>query len=369
MIWKYFLRPPLFALPAETAHYLSMGLYARCGYPLRPLLRRWLTVDDRRLAQTVLGLPFKNPIGLAAGFDKNGLWYRSLGDLGFGHVEIGTITGREQPGNPRPRLFRLPADQALINRLGFNNQGADRVARRLAQESSVRSGNILGINLGKTKLVELDRAIEDYCFSFERLFAYGDYFTINVSSPNTPGLRELQNRKELLELLGSLVELNQRLGEEHQIPARPILLKIAPDLTDQQLDEISGIVAEIGIQGVIATNTTLSRTRLRTAAARVESIGAGGLSGRPLTEVSRGIVARLYRKLPREIPIVGVEGVMSGPDAWEMITTGASLVQVYTGFIYGGPTFVRQLNLYLLEQLERLQLTSIDQAIGLANDR
>jgi len=365
MIWKKILRPPLFALPAETAHYLSMGLYQRCGFPVRPLLRRWLTIDDPRLSQTLLGLPFKNPVGLAAGFDKNGLWYRSLADLGFGHVEIGTITGQEQAGNPKPRLFRLPADEAIINRMGFNNQGADMVAYRLAQAPASRSQNILGINLGKTKVVELDNAIQDYRYSFQRLFAYGDYFTINVSSPNTPGLRELQNRDQLLELLGSLVELNQQLAGDHEVSPKPILLKIAPDLNSQQLDDIEAIVGQIGIQGIIATNTTLSRANLKTAAGRVEKIGNGGLSGKPLTQASRAIVARLYQKLPRHIPIIGVGGIMSGADAWEMIVAGASLIQVYTGFVYQGPTFAREINRYLLEQLDRHQFTSIQQAIGI----
>lgn len=326
--------------------------------------RRRYMVEDAALVTRVFGLDFQNPIGLAAGFDKDARWFPELACLGFSHIEVGTITGQPQPGNPQPRLFRLPDDQALVNRMGFNNRGSDAAAQRLARTSKYQPSDVLGINIGKTKAVPVDEATRDYLFSFERLFSYADYFTINVSSPNTPGLRTLQNRGPLIELLTSIGKLNHRLATEHECRPKPVLLKIAPDVSDDQLDDIISILKEVRLDGVIATNTTLSRDGLKTPRSRVESIGDGGLSGAPLTERSRQIVGQLFDSLPGEIPIVGVGGIMSGEHAWQMILAGASLIQLYTGFIYGGPATVREMNHYLLEKLKQNGLTSISDAVG-----
>lgn len=341
-----------------------MALFTTASPLLTPSMRRLLTVTNKRLSQQVFGLTFDNPVGLAAGFDKQGRWIRQMMALGFSHTEIGTVTGQGQPGNPKPRLFRLPKDQAVINRMGFNNSGADSAARRLSQNLNRSQNGVLGINIGKTKTVPLENSISDYQFSFDRLFSYADYFTINVSSPNTPGLRELQNRDQLVELLSSLVDLNQQLATDHEVAAKPILLKIAPDLSDSQLEDIALIAQEVDIQGIIATNTTISREGLTTDTKRVVSMGDGGLSGRPLTLRSRQVVAKLYQMLPPRIPIIGVGGIMNGEDAWQMILSGARLVQIYTGLVYQGPTIVRDINRYLLKQLDKHQLTSIDQAVG-----
>ncbi len=365
MLWQSGIRKLLFCLPPERAHYLSMSVFGLFGVaPVIKVLRRRYAVCDARLQQKLFGLDFANPVGLAAGFDKDGRWFYQLPGLGFSHVEIGTITGQPQPGNPPPRLFRLPADQAIINRLGFNNRGANAAAQRLARCRRSSPQDILGINIGKTKIVPLENATEDYRYSFERLFSFADYFTINVSSPNTPGLRELQNRDQLTELLGSLTELNQQLSLDHDIAPKPILLKIAPDLTDEQLSDIVSIVRSVRLNGVIATNTTLSRDGLRTTAETIAAIGNGGLSGRPLATRSREVVRYLFRNLPPEIPIIGVGGIMDGEAAWQMIKAGASLIQIYTGFIYGGPSIVREINRYLLQQLDRYNFASIQQAVG-----
>lgn len=365
MLWQGLIRRLLFLLPAESAHHFSMAMFgAGARWPISSWMRYRNTVLDERLQQTIFDLDFENPVGLAAGFDKDGRWFPQLANLGFSHVEIGTITGRAQPGNPKPRLFRLPLDRAILNRMGFNNSGANQVAQRLAQTPKRSPRDILGINIGKSKVVPLEDAKQDYCFSFERLFAYADYFTINVSSPNTPGLRELQNREQLLELLGSLMQLNRELASDHDVSPKPILLKIAPDLTRPQLDDIASIVDEVNIDGVIATNTTISREGLATPQDMVEKIGMGGLSGSPLTLRSREVVSRLYASLPKGVPIIGVGGIMNGEDAWRMILAGASLVQIYTGFIYGGPGIVRSINQYLLKKVNAHGLSSIQQAIG-----
>lgn len=367
MLWKTIARPLLFCLPAERTHYLAMGAFR---WLLAPGMIAWAyrvrhEVQNDALATNVFGLEFKNPIGLAAGFDKDARWFPQLACLGFGHVEVGTITGQPQPGNPLPRLFRLPLDQALVNRMGFNNGGCDAAARRLSRTRKSRSSDVLGVNIGKTKTVPVEKATEDYLFSFERLFSYADYFTVNVSSPNTPGLRTLQNRGPLVELLTSIKKLNQRLAGDHECAPKPVLLKISPDVTDPQLTDIISILKEVKLDGVIATNTTLSRAHLKSPSKDVESIGAGGLSGAPLTLRSREVVRRIYEELSGKIPIVGVGGIMSGEDAWEMIVAGASLIQLYTGFIYGGPTIVRTMNRYLLKRLEQEGLASIKDAVGM----
>jgi len=368
LLWKSFARPLLFRLPPESAHYFSMNSFAAAlSLPGSSwLLERLLLENNPRLQQNLFGVRFSNPVGLAAGFDKNGRWIRALGALGFGAIEIGSVTGQEQPGNPTPRLFRLPIDQALVNRMGFNNDGAEKVRQRLAKTplDQFRAQHVLGINLGKTKVVPLEEAAGDYLASFRLLFPYGDYFVVNVSSPNTPGLRTLQDRAPLTQILRTLIDANQELAEKSQSKPRPILLKIAPDLGDSQLEEIVELTRELNLAGLIATNTTLSRSGLRTSAERVEQIGAGGLSGAPLRSRSLEVVRFLYSRLQGQIPIIGVGGVFSGEDAWNMISAGAALVQAYTGFIYSGPTLARDINRYLLAQLDQNRMNNISEAIG-----
>lgn len=366
MLWEKIARPLLFKLPAEKAHYLSMGAFDCLLSPkfVANRFRGRYVVDDASLATTVFGLPFKNPIGLAAGFDKDARWFPELASLGFGHVEVGTITGQGQPGNPKPRLFRLPKDRAVINRMGFNNAGADAAARRLEKTEKASPHDILGVNIGKTKVVPVEEADEDYLFSFERLFSYADYFAVNVSSPNTPGLRSLQNKEPLIRLLSAILKLNDRLAAEHEVNPKPVLLKIAPDVTDEQLADIVSILREIKMSGIIATNTTLSRADLNTDPQKVDQIGAGGLSGSPLTLRSREIVKQLHGELQGAVPIVGVGGVMNGEDAWQMILSGASLVQVYTGFIYGGPGMVRDINRHISGRLKQHGFASVSEAVG-----
>ncbi len=365
MIWKNLIRPALFCLSPERVHHLSMGAFsATAKVPLSAgCFRRCYQVQDPRLHVELFGLDFANPVGLGAGFDKDAHWFNQLALLGFGSIEVGTLTRHAQPGNDRPRLFRLPQDHAIINRMGFNNRGAEAASQRL---STTKIKPLLGINIGKSKITPLEEATEDYLFSFEKLFSYAAYFTVNVSSPNTPGLRELQNREPLLELLKGLQNLNQSLATEHGVTAKPILLKIAPDLNGSQVDDIVSIIKSGVVAGVIATNTTISRDDLRTPSSRVEEIGAGGLSGSPLTIRSREFVRALYQKTEGAVPIIGVGGIMKGHDAWEMLRAGASLVQIYTGFIYGGPGTVGEINRHLLRKLDETGMSSISEVTGSA---
>ena len=370
MLWRSLGRSVLFKFPAEWAHHFSMGTFSGLSaLPAIPsLIRSQYTVNDARLGTKVFGLDFTNPVGLAAGFDKDAKWFPELANLGFSHVEVGTLTGQAQAGNPKPRLFRLPADSAIINRMGFNNEGSDAAARRLAKTPKARQSDVLGINIGKTKVVPVEEATGDYLFSFERLFSYADYFTVNVSSPNTPGLRTLQNREPLVELLNSLQDLNERLASDHEVERKAILLKIAPDLGDGQLEDIVSTVKETKLAGLIATNTTISRDGLSTPDSRIEEIGNGGLSGLPLTKRSRNIVSRAFKLADGAFPVVGVGGIMNGDDAWEMICAGASLVQIYTGFIYGGPSIVKEINRTILRRLTELNLDSVSDAVGRSVD-
>ncbi len=355
--------PLLFALDAERAHHLSMRLFSAATrlWPLRRLTAAACRCDDPRLLVRRFGIDFPSPVGLAAGFDKNAEYFDALSTLGFGFVEVGTLTGRAQPGNPRPRLFRLPADRALVNRMGFNNKGSAAAAAALAGRPI---GPVLGVNIGKSKVVPNDEAVGDYLVSFERLFPFGRYFVVNVSSPNTPGLRDLQERGPLTALLRALTARNVELATRHGTEPRPILLKIAPDLTEPQVAAIVEMTGEVPIAGLVATNTTVSRDGLRTPPARVAALGAGGLSGAPLTARGRAMVADLYRRTQGRLPIVGVGGLMSGEDAWQMIRAGASLVQVYTGFVYGGPGFVRSVHRHLLRRLAQSGMRSLDEAVG-----
>ena len=360
------LRPLLFTLPAEQAHHAGTAFLttALATAPARALARARYDVRDPALAVKRFGIRFPNPVGLAAGFDKSATAFNALGALGFGHVEIGTVTALPQAGNPRPRLFRLPADQALLNRMGFNSPGAEAVAahlRRTAREP------VLGVNLGKSKATPLEEAAGDYLRSLELLEPYADYVVVNVSSPNTPGLRQLQDAAPLRALLLALRSRAGELAAARGGAPRPLLLKIAPDLADPQVEEAVGIALEAGISGIIATNTTLSRDGLRTPAAAVAALGAGGISGAPVARRAREVVSLVHRTAGGRLPIVGVGGIFSAHDAWEMIRSGASLVQVWTGFVYRGAGIAREINRGLLARLRQAGLDSLDQAVGLAH--
>jgi len=333
----------LSALPAETAHEATLGLTRAFA----PMLSR-AGADDPRLEVKALGLSFPNPIGLAAGFDKDARVPDAMLKLGFGFVECGTVTPKPQAGNPRPRLFRLREDRAVINRMGFNNRGMDEAARNLAQR---RKNGIVGINIGANK--ETSDRIADYAQSFARLAPLADYVTVNVSSPNTPGLRGLQNKEELSQLLAALTQV--RGGGGH-----PILLKIAPDLDAHALDDIAQVVIASRIEGVIVSNTTIARPPLKSGHASE----AGGLSGKPLFQPSTEILRQMRARLPQDIVLIGVGGISSGRDAYEKILAGASLVQLYTALVYQGPSLVGRIKRDLLACLARDGFTSIAAAIG-----
>lgn len=308
------------------------------------------------------GLAFDNPVGLAAGFDKNGRAAEGLASLGFGFIEVGTVTHLAQPGNARPRLFRLPLDGALINRLGFNNEGARRVAEHLKEH---RPDCVLGINIGKSRAVEIENAVADYLASFELVHPLADYVVVNVSSPNTPHLRELQHAEALSALLDALQKRNQELSSKDvRGQPVPLLVKIAPDLSAHDLESIVAVARRANLAGIIATNTTISRARLRTPAREVAAFGQGGLSGAPLRERATGMIASLYRLTGGRIPLIGVGGIFNAAQAWEKICAGASLVQLYTGFIYEGFGVVRDINDQLAEIMRREGYGSLDEAVG-----
>lgn len=299
-------------------------------------LTRSAYTPKSNLQRTVFGLRFSNPVGMAAGFDKDGKLYEELANYGFGFVEVGTVTPKPQGGNPQPRLFRLPEDKALINRMGFNNQGVDALVDRLKKRKNKKL--ILGGNIGKNKSTPNELAFNDYLICFEKLFNYVDYFVVNVSSPNTPNLRDLQEKEPLMDLLSKLQAENNKKAKP-----KPILLKIAPDLTNGQLDDVVDIVKQTNIAGVIATNTTISRNRLGTSAERLTQIGMGGLSGKPVAKRATEVVAYLAKKSNKSFPIIAVGGIFTAADAQEKLDAGASLVQVYTGFIYEGPSMVKRI--------------------------
>jgi len=332
------LKPVLFLLSPERAHSLSVWLLDIAVKVMPRLLQKWYCVEDKTLQRTVMGIQFPNPIGLAAGFDKDGKHIEGLSMLGFGFVEVGTVTPISQEGNPKPRLFRLPADRALINRMGFNNEGLDALVGRLKaiRERGVPRGIVIGGNIGKNKVTPNERAHEDYILCFDGLFPWVDYFVVNVSSPNTPNLRELQDKEPLMRLLELLQQRNHAQGEP-----KPILLKIAPDLTNEQLDDIAEIVKTTGLAGIVATNTTISRAKLKTGRALVDEIGAGGLSGVPVRERSTEVIRYMRHKLGTGSVIIGVGGVDSPESAREKIDAGADLIQVYSGLIYEGPGLVK----------------------------
>ena len=338
-MYKSLLKPLLFRLDAERAHHFVFdNLHRAAALPGgSALLRSLYNYQHPSLERTVFGLKFPNPVGLAAGLDKNAAHTDELALLGFGFVEIGTVTPRPQPGNPAPRLFRLPTDAALINRMGFNNDGAVAVAQRLAQRQNRQL--IIGGNIGKNKDTPNGRAAADYVACFEALAEVVDYFVVNVSSPNTPGLRELQEKKPLIDILQQVQTRNLARPQP-----RPLLLKIAPDLSDAQLDDILEIARETRLSGLVATNTTIGRAGLQTNPAQVAALGAGGLSGKPLRARATEVVRYLHRKSDGALPIIGAGGIHSAQDALEKLAAGASLVQLYTGFVYEGPVLVRKIN-------------------------
>jgi dihydroorotate dehydrogenase len=341
-VYKKIIRPLLFQLDPEKVHHLTTSAL-KTGFQLpltKSVTRSMFQVTDKRLERKVFGLTFPNPVGLAAGFDKDARMIDEFSELGFGFIEIGTLTPKAQAGNPKPRLFRLPQDGAIINRMGFNNEGVEKAVERLrSRQSSV----IVGGNIGKNKVTPNEQALQDYLYCFDALYDVVDYFVVNVSSPNTPDLRALQEKEPLRDLLGNLQNRNQ--GKSNP---KPLLLKIAPDLNQAQLDDIVEIASQTQLAGVIGTNTTISRAGLQTSGTRITEIGAGGLSGKPLTSASTEVIRYLRKQLPQEIRIVGVGGIMTPEDALEKLSAGADLIQLYTGFIYEGPALIKHINQRLL---------------------
>lgn len=345
-MYKFLIRPILFCFDPEAVHHFTFK-FLKFIYkiPLIPgLLKGIYKVNDTRLERELFGLRFKNPVGLAAGFDKDAKLYKELSNFGFGFIEIGTLTPKPQPGNDRKRLFRLKEDSGIINRMGFNNGGVEKAVELLKKNKGV----LIGGNIGKNKVTPNENAVDDYLKCFNALFDYVDYFVVNVSSPNTPNLRELQDKEPLTKLLKTLMDENIKISEaEHSRKAKPILLKIAPDLTDSQLLDIIAIVKETVIDGVIATNTTISREGLQSDNKKE----TGGLSGKPLTKRSTEVIRFLAEKSDNAFPIIGVGGIHSAEDALEKIEAGASLVQLYTGFIYEGPGLVKRINKAILNKM------------------
>lgn len=331
-MYRTLIRPLLYLLPPETAHRFAFGCLRMLGLVpgARALMRRLFHRGDEGSRLQALGLDFPNPIGLAAGFDKDAVGFEMLGALGFGFVEVGTLTGQPQPGNPRPRLFRLPRDRALINRMGFNNRGsADAVARLRRPRRT-----IVGVNIGKTKVVSGEQAMADYVASAKRVGPHADYVVVNVSSPNTPGLRDLQATAKLRPLLNAVREA---LNEASPARRVPLLVKIAPDLANEEIDDIADLALDLGLDGIIATNTTIRRDGLQSEAAEVEACGAGGLSGPPLYERSTEVLKRLRARVGDRLVLISVGGIETAEQAWERLQAGATLLQLYTALIYEGP--------------------------------
>ena len=346
------LRKLLFTLSAEDAHYFSMNsLKIACSIPFaKKILEQNFQYDHPSLQKNVFGLNFKNPVGLGAGFDKNALYLRELEALGFGFVEIGTVTPKPQSGNDKPRLFRLPEDKALINRMGFNNEGVYAIRKRLeewnrltASPLAAHSFSLVGGNIGKNKITPNEEAWNDYEICFKELFDCVDYFVVNVSSPNTPGLRELQEKDSLRKILSHLQTINHGYSKQ-----KPLLLKIAPDLNESQLDDIISLAFEVKLDGIVATNTTISREGLTAQSSKPTASEAGGLSGKPVFEKSNEVLQYLIKNSGNKIPVIASGGIFTGEDAKVKLDIGAALVQVWTGFIYEGPAIVKKINKFLL---------------------
>ena len=356
LVWDKIVRPVLFGLDAERAHELAIKqlslTHARAVSAGEISFPQFGSIER-------FGLNFVNPLGIAAGFDKNAVVVDQLAALGFGFVEVGTVTLHPQPGNAKPRIFRLKEDHALINRLGFNNDGADVVADRLSRR---RRKCIVGINIGKNKDVPVEKATEHYLATFDRLWPYADYVAINVSSPNTPNLRELQRSEHLDNLLGALSE---RAGYVTDGRFRvTLLVKIAPDLSEAEIEALTDTCLRHDISGIIATNTTISRSGLKTK--EPELFGDGGLSGKPLASLANHVISTIYRHSKGRLPIIGVGGIFTAQDAFDKIAAGASLLQVYTGFVYGGPRFAHEINTNLAAILKSRGFSSLDEAVGTA---
>ncbi|KZF12971.1 MAG: quinone-dependent dihydroorotate dehydrogenase [Rhodococcus sp. (in: high G+C Gram-positive bacteria)] len=346
----------MFLISPERIHHIAFrSMRAVAAFPpLRSLLVRLLVVDDPVLKSTVFGIEFPNPVGLAAGFDKNADGVDTWGALGFGFAEIGTVTAQAQPGNPQPRLSRLPDDRALVNRMGFNNHGAGAAANVLRTR---RGGIPIGANIGKTKVTPAAEAAADYTASATLLGPLADFLVVNVSSPNTPGLRDLQAVESLRPILSAVLAVS----------SVPVLVKIAPDLSDEDIDAVADLAVELGLAGIVATNTTIGRSGLRTPAAVVDEAGMGGLSGAPLADRSLEVLRRLYGRVGAQIALISVGGIETADQAWQRITAGASLVQGYTGFIYGGPFWMRSLNRGIAQRARAAGFASLTDAVGSEN--
>ncbi len=342
-MYKLVIKPFLFLLDPEKAHHFTLKAFSiMLKIPIiNQLIKQLYKFDDPQLESNFLDLTFKNPIGLAAGFDKDGKYYDTMSHLGFGFIEIGTVTPKPQKGNDTPRLFRLPQDESIINRMGFNNDGVDAMVERLKRRK--KNNLILGGNIGKNKTTPNDEAYKDYEICFRKLHPHVDYFVVNVSSPNTPGLRELQEKEPLLNILNRLKSIN-----EEEIVQRPILLKIAPDLNNSQLDDIIDIVRSSRIDGIIATNTTISRDHLKTSKKRIEDIGNGGLSGKIIQDKSTEVISYIHEKSNGEIFIIGVGGINGPEECKKKMNAGASLVQVYSSMIYEGPGMIKSIKKSLI---------------------
>lgn len=363
-VYKSLIRPLLFRKDPEASHEMILALMARAEF-LYAALEGLYKIEDQRLRVKIGPLTFPNPVGLAAGFDKNAEAPKTISSFGFGFIEIGAITAQAQPGNPKPRLYRLPEDDALINRLGFNNEGADAIALKLDRLRARASWPKipLGINIGRTKIIDTKDAAADFLACFERLFHYGDFFTLNVSSPNTPNLRDLQEKTLLRDLVAAVREKNRRLASHAAIDPKPVFVKIAPDMEFAQVDEIIDVVESERLSGIVATNATaFMRKNLRSP----YGSEPGGLSGRPITNMATAFIAHIYKVTQGRLPIIGVGGIFDAQDAYAKIRAGASVVQIYTGWIYEGPSAVKQINKGLLRLIERDGLKHISQAVGLA---
>jgi dihydroorotate dehydrogenase len=364
VLYKHLIRPLLFLGDPENIHEQTLALLSKIQ-PFEAVLERLFSVQDDRLQVRVGPLTFPNPVGLAGGFDKNAVAVKTIAGFGFGFVEIGAVTALAQPGNPKPRLYRLPEDQALINRLGFNNEGAAAIATRLR---TLRAGGTplkipLGINIGRSKIVETKNAVADFVSTFDALYPYGDFFTLNVSSPNTPELRDLQEKDLLQGLLRAIQEKNHQLSSRLGQAPKPVLVKIAPDMEFSQADRIVDVALSEKICAIIATNATACLRETLVSGSKEP----GGLSGKPLRALATSFVRHLHRAVGGKLPIIGVGGIFTAEDAYEKIKAGARAVQIYTGFIYEGPAVVKRINRGLLRLMERDGFRSISEAVGSGN--
>jgi len=363
MLYKSLVRPLLFRRDPEKSHEQILALLSHLEF-LYGSLNDFYRVADERLTVRIGALTFSNPVGLAAGFDKNAVAPKTISAFGFGFMEIGAVTAQAQPGNPKPRLYRLPEDHALINRLGFNNEGAEAIGRKLERlrARGAMPEVPLGINIGRTKIVETKDAVADFLAAFEKLFPHGNFFTLNVSSPNTPNLRDLQDKTLLRELLAAVQEKNRALATRANIGPKPVFVKIAPDMEFPQVDEIIQVVEAVKLTGIVATNATaFMREGLKSPVGREP----GGLSGRPIAKIVTSFVSHIFQVTHGRLPIIGVGGIFNAEDAYDKIKAGASAVQIYTGWIYEGPGAVKRINRGLLSLLERDGLKHLSEAVGM----